>query len=656
MCLHGCIVFLQQDSTCDGHNKADHDQCIDQSGSGVLRAGGVHADLADAPLTDGCKDAAEDAAQIGVAGVLVQETADQNCNKDEAGQCIDCSCGRSQTAEHGVRAGSFEDTVNIAEDEQGGNRSDKADQKIREQLVLAECGAEVEAVDADGHDDVVHEIHRCNKDHARDAVGTKLHKAPVDDQEVHIHEVIHCENDQDQCKDCKQGRADGLEECTPGDGDAGILEGETVFFAVGHVPHRAQNKSQRAAQQGDQAVVRRVGRVEKCITVRCQSLLVQESNNEDGQDGTDDLDAPEPCNGGLVTDRAESLLAIVCTLERLDGADQPDHQRTGKQQQTGQSDDLKDVPDGIGVAAGTQGGAGGHNAVEEGQHTVHDKRRPPACHMRFVGNKDLTASGLSAIILLVNGLCHALFAGGCRVDAEIQEGLCAVIDHVFRRAGKVGCVLVGIVGVGAVIVCLFREEELIVFVCENCDIAGTVNIGVAFAVAHDGVAVDQEDGLDDVQAVVIALQCFAGCLAAAGVAQQRDPVGVNVGQGHAVAHGIIKAAALGEPFGVGQRFAFAHAVHIHADRDITAAGKLDAVMLHLFFVVIAAVLHKNGGCGRFGSGILRDIDIHCKCVAGFGFNGNVPNGRFAGVRLQDEGTGNAYDDQSDADDETDRLS
>ncbi len=50
------------------------------------------------------------------------------------------------------------------------------------------------------------------------------------------------------------------------------------FFAVGHVPHRAQNKSQCAAQQRDQAVVRRVGRVEKCITVRCQSLLVQESN------------------------------------------------------------------------------------------------------------------------------------------------------------------------------------------------------------------------------------------------------------------------------------------------------------------------------------------------------------------------------------------
>ena len=72
-----------------------------------------------------------------------------------------------------------------------------------------------------------------------------------------------------------------------------------MFFAVGHVPHRAQNKSQCAAQQRDQAVVRRVGRVEKCITVRCQSLLVQESNNEDGQDGTDDLDAPETKSQGL---------------------------------------------------------------------------------------------------------------------------------------------------------------------------------------------------------------------------------------------------------------------------------------------------------------------------------------------------------------------
>ena len=107
----------------------------------------------------------------------------------------------------------------------------------------------------------------------------------------------------------------------PGNSDAGIPEGETVFFAVAHVPHRAQNKSQCAAQQRDQAVVRRVGRVEKCITVRCQSLLVQESNNEDGQDGTDDLDAPEPCNCVLIANWAKILLSIVGTLECLDGVD-----------------------------------------------------------------------------------------------------------------------------------------------------------------------------------------------------------------------------------------------------------------------------------------------------------------------------------------------
>lgn len=68
--------------------------------------------------------------------MLVQETTNQDRNKDEAGQRIHCSCGRSQTAEHRVRAGSLEDAVNVAEDEQSGNRCDKADQKVRKQLVL----------------------------------------------------------------------------------------------------------------------------------------------------------------------------------------------------------------------------------------------------------------------------------------------------------------------------------------------------------------------------------------------------------------------------------------------------------------------------------------------------------------------------------------
>ena len=380
-------------------------------------------------------------------------------------------------------------------------------------------------------------------------------------------------------------------------------------------------------------MVRRVGRVEKCITVRCQSLLVQESNHEDGQDGTDDLDAPEPCNCVLIANWAKVLLAIVGTLECLDGADQPNHQRPGKQQQTGQGDDLEDVPDGIGVAAGAQSSASGHNTVKEGQHTVHDQRGPPTSHMRLVRNKDLAASGLSAVILLINGLCHALFTGGCGVDTEIQEGLCTVVDHIFCRAGKVGCILVGVVGIGTVIISFFREEELVVLVCENCDISGTVNIGVALAVTHDGIAVNQENGLDNIQTVVIALQCFASCLATAGVAQQRNSVGINVGQSHAVAYRIIKAAALGEPFGVRQRFAFAHAVHIHADRNIAAAGELNAVVLHFFFVVVSAMLYKNSGRRRFSGGVFRNINIHRKGMTGFGFNGNVPDGRFAGVRL-----------------------
>lgn len=230
MCLHGCIIFLQQYSACYGNYKADRDQCVDQSSASVLCSGGVHANLADAPLADSCKNAAEDAAKVGIARVLVQETTNQERNKDEAGQRIHCSCGRSQTAEHRVRAGSLEDAVNVAEDEQSGNRCDKADQKVRKQLVFAERRAKVKTVDADGHDNVVHEIHGYNKEHTRDAVGSKLHKAPVNDQEVHIHKIVDGKNHQDQGKDCKQGRADGFEECMPGNSDAGIPEGETVFL------------------------------------------------------------------------------------------------------------------------------------------------------------------------------------------------------------------------------------------------------------------------------------------------------------------------------------------------------------------------------------------------------------------------------------------
>lgn len=101
MCLHGCIIFLQQYSACYGNYKADRDQCVDQSSASVLCSGGVHANLADAPLADSCKNAAEDAAKVGIARVLVQETTNQDRNKDEAGQRIHCSCGRSQTANIG---------------------------------------------------------------------------------------------------------------------------------------------------------------------------------------------------------------------------------------------------------------------------------------------------------------------------------------------------------------------------------------------------------------------------------------------------------------------------------------------------------------------------------------------------------------------------
>ncbi len=39
MCLHGCIIFLQQYSACYGNYKADRDQCVDQSSASVLCSG-----------------------------------------------------------------------------------------------------------------------------------------------------------------------------------------------------------------------------------------------------------------------------------------------------------------------------------------------------------------------------------------------------------------------------------------------------------------------------------------------------------------------------------------------------------------------------------------------------------------------------------------
>ena len=56
-------------------------------------------------------------------------------------------------------------------------------------------------------------------------------------------------------------------------------------------------------------------------------------------------------------------------------------------------------------------------------------------------------------------------------------------------------------------------------------------------------------------------------------------------------------------------------------------------MLHFFFVVVSAMLYKNSGRRRFSGGVFRNINIHRKGMTGFGFNGNVPDGRFAGVRL-----------------------
>ena len=88
----------------------------------------------------------------------------------------------------------------------------------------------------------------------------------------------------------------------------------------------------------------------------------------------DDLMPLEPCNCVLIANWAKVLLAIVGTLECLDGADQPDHQRPGKQQQTGQGDDLEDVPDGIGVAAGAQSSASGITRLKKVNTSSGDQR------------------------------------------------------------------------------------------------------------------------------------------------------------------------------------------------------------------------------------------------------------------------------------------
>ena len=90
---------------------------------------------------------------------------------------------------------------------------------------------EVKTVDADGHDNVVHRDTWVQQGAYPDAVGSKLHKAQLNDQEVHIHKnQSTAKPSWDQGKDCKQGRADGFEECMPGNSDAGIPEGETVFL------------------------------------------------------------------------------------------------------------------------------------------------------------------------------------------------------------------------------------------------------------------------------------------------------------------------------------------------------------------------------------------------------------------------------------------
>ena len=207
--------------------------------------------------------------------------------------------------------------------------------------------------------------------------------------------------------------------------------------------------------------------------------------------------------------------------------------------------------------------------------------------------------------------------------------------------GQVRSVLIGIVGVGAVIVCLLREEEFVVLVGQNTDMAGTVNIGIALGISDDGVRVDQINDLDNIQQIIITLQSFACSLTATGVTQQADSVRIHIRKGHAITNCIIQTTAHGQPFSIGQGLGFAHAVHVNTNGNIAAAGKFNAVVLHFFLVVVTTMLNKYRRSGIVSSCRGRNVDIQRLIIAGLGHVADIFDGGSTKVCLHETCAKNA---------------
>ena len=168
--------------------------------------------------------------------------------------------------------------------------------------------------------------------------------------------------------------------------------------------------------------------------------------------------------------------------------------------------------------------------------------------MCFIADIDLSCTDSSIII------CFAVYCFGnpllrCigRIFTEIQEGLRAVIDDVFCRARKVGCVFVRIVRVCPVVPRFFGEEEFIILICEYRYVTCAIDIRVAVIIPDNRVRMDQEDCLYNIKLRIVAFECFACRFAASGITQKTDSVRINIGKRYRVTNCIIQTAALNQP-------------------------------------------------------------------------------------------------------------
>ena len=78
----------------------------------------MDTDFADVPLSYSRREAAENTAEVDIAGAAVQVAANESRNKDEAGESIHCSSSTCKAAEHRVATGRFEYAVDIAENKE----------------------------------------------------------------------------------------------------------------------------------------------------------------------------------------------------------------------------------------------------------------------------------------------------------------------------------------------------------------------------------------------------------------------------------------------------------------------------------------------------------------------------------------------------------